>query len=61
MSYTVINDFVDLEDNKTRYKAGDEYPKDEHKPTKKRIKELTSIHPKYKVAFIKEIEEEIKE
>lgn len=57
MHYKVINDFVDLEDNKTHYKAGERYPKGKLKPTKKRIKELTTEHKKYKKVFIKAIEE----
>lgn len=61
MLYEVINDFVDLEDNKTHYKAGDKYPKGKLKPTKKRINELTTKHPKYNRAFIKVIEEAPKE
>ncbi|WP_433959316.1 hypothetical protein [Cytobacillus horneckiae] len=57
MFYEVINDFVDLEDNKTYYKVGERYPKGKLKPTKKRIKELTTEYKKYKKVFIKEIEE----
>lgn len=56
MTYKVINIFIDSEDNNTLYKVGDDYPKGDHKPTKKRIEELSKVHPKYKVAFLKEKE-----
>lgn len=58
MEYKVIKDFRDLEDKNTLYKVGDEYPKGDHKPTKKRIKELSEPHPKYKAEFIVEVETE---
>lgn len=56
MTYQVINKFIDSDDNNTLYNVGDEYPKGTHKPTKKRIDELSKVHPKYKVAFLKEKE-----
>lgn len=56
--YKVINEFKDLQDDRTRYKIGEEYPKGEYKPTKKRINELLKIHPKYKRAFIEEVKTE---
>ncbi|MFE4523423.1 hypothetical protein ACFRCQ_15140 [Cytobacillus firmus] len=59
-NFKVVNDFTDLEDNNTRYKAGDEYPKGDHKPSKKRIEELSNIHPKHKRVFIEEIKVETK-
>ncbi|MCM3527851.1 hypothetical protein M4D56_01915 [Cytobacillus oceanisediminis] len=59
-NFKVVNDFTDLEDNNTRYKAGDEYPKRDHKPSKKRIDELSGVHPKYKRVFIEEVKEETK-
>jgi len=59
-NFKVVNDFTDLEDNNTRYKAGDEYPKGDHKPSKKRIDELSSLHPKHKMVFIEEVKEESK-
>lgn len=53
--YKVINKFIDL-DNKTLYNVGEGFPKGNSKPTKKRINELLSIHPKYNCAFIEVIE-----
>lgn len=60
-TYKVVNAFTDLEDNNTRYKAGDEYPKGDLKPTKKRIEELSKEHPKYKRVFIEEAKSNKKE
>ena len=54
MAYKVINKFIDTENDNTLYNVGDEYPKGDHKPTKKRIEELSKVHPKYKVSFIEE-------
>lgn len=58
MAYKVISRFKDLEDDNTLYDKGDTYPKGEHKPSKERIEELLSKHPKYKRAFIEEVREE---
>lgn len=55
--YKVINSFRDREDNDTLYKSGEEYPKGDFKPTKKRINELSKEHPKYKRRFIEKAEE----
>jgi len=60
MPYKVVNSFIDKEDNNTLYEVGEEYPKGDHKPTKKRIEELSKIHPKYKRVFIEEVKEEKK-
>lgn len=54
MAYKVINRFQDSEDNNTIYEVGDEFPKGDFKPTKKRFDELSKPHPKYKSTFIKE-------
>jgi len=56
--YKVLNPFKDSKDGKRDYKKGDEYPKGDYKPTKKRIAELSKEHPKYKVAFIEEVKDE---
>ncbi|MBS4171938.1 hypothetical protein [Bacillus sp. FJAT-49736] len=56
MEYKVVNDFIDTNDNNTRYKVGDVYPKGSYKPTKKRIEELSKEHPKYKCNFIEKVE-----
>ncbi|WP_264737304.1 hypothetical protein [Cytobacillus firmus] len=57
-NYKVVNDFTDLEDNNTHYKYGDEYPKGDYKPSKKRIEELSKLHPKHKRVFIEEVKAE---
>lgn len=56
MPYKVINRFIDKINDNTLYEVGDEFPKDGHKATKKRIEELSSKHPKHKRAFIEEVE-----
>jgi len=63
MPYKVINKFKDSKDNNTLYEVGDEYPKGDYKPTKKRIEELSKEHKHYKRVFIQEVEsnEETKE
>ncbi|USK56571.1 hypothetical protein LIS82_08910 [Cytobacillus solani] len=60
MSYKVINRFYDKEDNNTLYEVGEDYPKGDHKPTKKRIEVLAKEHPKYKCVFIEAVKEEKK-
>lgn len=55
MPYKVINKFKDKEDNNNLYRVGEDYPKGSHKPTKKRLEELSKEHSKHKVAFIKEV------
>lgn len=55
MPYKVINPFYDKEDNNNHYNVGDEYPKGDYKPTKKRIAELSNQHPKYNRSFIEEV------
>jgi hypothetical protein len=54
MSYIVISKFKDTDN--TVYEVNKPYPAKGKKPTKKRIEELSKIHPKYKRAFIKEVE-----
>lgn len=53
--YKVINTFKDLRDGGHEYEVGKPYPKGDEKPTKKRIEELTKVHPIHKVAFIEEV------
>lgn len=57
MDHKVINKFIDKKDKNTVYEVGDEYPKGNHKPSKKRIEELSKQHPTYKCAFIEKIKE----
>lgn len=55
MKYKVINRFYDAEDNNAFYREGDEFPKGDSKPSKKRIEELSKKHPDHGVAFIEEV------
>jgi hypothetical protein len=57
MQYIVIKSFFDKEDNNTHYKIGEEFPKGDSKPNKKRIEELLNTHPKYNVAFIEKVKD----
>lgn len=57
MAYKVVNKFIDTDDNNKLYRSGDEYPKGDYKPTKKRISELSKVHPKYNRVFIKEVKD----
>lgn len=54
MSYKVINPFKDKEDNDTLYQKGENYPKGDFKPTKKRLELLLTIHPTRQLTFIVE-------
>jgi hypothetical protein len=56
-TYKVVNAFSDADDNNTRYKIGDEYPKGNFTPSEERIEELSSVHPKYKRVFIEAVED----
>jgi hypothetical protein len=58
MEYRVINDFIDKDNKDTLYQVGEEYPKGNYKPTKKRIEELSQEHPTYKRVFIEEVKED---
>lgn len=51
--FTVLVDFLDLEDKSYKYSVGDEYPRKGIKPTKKRIDELKSNKNKLKKPLIK--------
>lgn len=55
MGYKVIKQFKDKEDGNKMYEVGDEYPKGSFKPTKKRLDELSELHPHYKAIFIEEV------
>jgi len=61
MPYIVINKFIDQQNNNTLYKVGDQYPKGNYKPSKKRIEELSKPHPKHKCIFIKKQEQVLSE
>jgi hypothetical protein len=58
MAYKVINKFRDSQDDNLIYEVGDEFPKGNYKPTKKRIEELSKQHPKFKRIFIEEVKED---
>ncbi|KMY49566.1 hypothetical protein [Peribacillus loiseleuriae] len=60
MKYKVINEFRDKENKNTQYAVGDEYPKGDYKPTKKRIDELSKVHSTHNCVFIEEAKEEKK-
>ncbi len=55
MSNKVINKFKDADGHV--YEVGKPYPKS-GKGAKKRLDELSKVHPKYNVAFIEEVEED---
>lgn len=61
--YIVIHDFKDLEDDEHVYLVSrkDIYPREGLKPTKARIKELTTNKNKIGKALIKKIEKEKEE
>lgn len=61
MMYKVIKRFIDLQDDRYAYNVGDVYPRDDAKPTKKRISELASDKNKMKTPLIVEIEPEKEE
>jgi hypothetical protein len=58
MKYVVVNKFKDKENENVVYEIGENYPKGDYKPTKKRISQLSKEHPKYKCVFIEEVNEE---
>lgn len=55
--YEVLNDFIEKNHKKHLYQKGDIYPADGFKLVKKRANELTKVHTKYGMAFLKEVEE----
>lgn len=55
MSFVVINKFKDTDGH--IYDVNNPYPV-KGKATKKRLEELLKVHSKYKVAFIREVEEQ---
>lgn len=59
MGYRVVKKFKDLQDGNFIYEIGDEFPREGQKATKKRLAELSEVHPKYKVVFIEKIEEKV--
>lgn len=58
MKYRVLHTFKDKDNDNVLYDVGEEYPKGDYKPTKKRIEELTKKHKEHKVAFIEEVKDE---
>lgn len=58
MAYVVVNGFRDKEDKEREYKTGDVYPQGDHKPSKKRLEELSKEHPEHKRVFIEKVKED---
>lgn len=56
MKYVVIKHFIDLQDNNHSYVTGEEYPRAGFKPTKKRIRELTSPENRQGLPLIEAVE-----
>ena len=56
MKYVVIKHFIDLQDNNHSYVTGEEYPRAGFKPTKKRIRELTSPENRQGFPLIEAVE-----
>lgn len=54
MSYKVIKDFTDLQDNNHIYRAGDKFPRDGADVAQDRLEELASKRNKRKEALIEE-------
>ena len=44
MTYRVIKDFCDLQDDRHIYRAGDKYPRDGKRLNKKRAEELSTVN-----------------
>lgn len=55
--YKVINDFIDLEDDRRLYEAGHTYPRDDYKPSEQRLKVLSSKNNKAKKVLIQKAED----
>lgn len=52
MEYRVLSYFEDLKDNRYKYNPGDTYPRNGHKPSNARLKELSSGDNKLKKPLI---------
>ena len=61
MSYKVIKDFADLQDNEYVYHAGDIFPRMGHEVTEVRILELASVFNKREEVLIEEVKPEVSE
>lgn len=55
MAYKVIATFEDLQDNRHRYQAGDDFPRKGLEPSKERIEELATDKNKLGRPFIQYI------
>lgn len=58
--YKAIETFTDLQDNNHRYQAGDIFPREGLKVTKKRLEDLLTGNNKRHKPMIEEIPEETK-
>lgn len=61
MTYQVIANFKDLQDDNYRYAPGDVFPRDGRKIAKKRLAELMSPTNKLGKPVIEEVVEEVEE
>ncbi|OLS39134.1 hypothetical protein [Bacillus sp. MRMR6] len=57
MSYEVIENFFDIEDNRRLYEVGQSYPREGFKPSEERVVALSSRNNKGKQPFIKLVED----
>lgn len=59
MSYTVLVNFCDMEDDNYTYVIGDEYPREGYVASEDRIAYLLNDDNEASINFIKEVENEI--
>lgn len=58
MAYKVLETFREKHDNDRIYEEGHSYPADDFKPTKKRLKELSTNQNDYERPFIEEVDDD---
>lgn len=58
MSYKAVTTFTDLQDNSYKYQAGDTFPREGLKVSKKRLEELLTDKNRRHKPVIEEIEDE---
>lgn len=61
MAHKVLETFKEKHDNDRIYEEGKPYPQGDFKPTKKRLKELSTDTNKYGRPFIKEVDDDDKD
>ncbi|SET02123.1 hypothetical protein SAMN05421676_102357 [Salinibacillus kushneri] len=57
MSYLVLKNFRDIDDNMHHYHEGDNYPREGYEPSEERIKELSSKENRVKRKLIVKVDE----